>query len=131
MATLILADTSAWVDHLRGRRTSAARRLAALLDGGLATTDVVVMEVLAGARDGAHLTTLRRLLQRCELVATDVADYESASAIWRACRRGGDTPRSLLDCLVAAVAVRADLPVLHSDRDYDAIARHVPLTVDR
>jgi predicted nucleic acid-binding protein len=70
VATVILADTSAWVDHLRDRRTAAARRLAALLDGGLATTDVVVMEVLAGARDGPHLTTLRRLLQRCEHVPT-------------------------------------------------------------
>ena len=127
---MILADTSAWVDHLRARRTKAATRLEALLDGGLATTDVVVMEVLAGARDGAHLTTLRRLLQRCDLLRVTGEDYEAASAIWRTCRRGGDTPRSLLDCLVAAVALRHGVAVLHSDRDYDAIARHVGLLVD-
>lgn len=129
--TVILADTSAWVDHLRGRRTKAASRLSSLLDHGLATTDVVVMEVLAGARDGAHLLTLRRLLQRAEHLPSTPADYEAASATWRACRRGGDTPRSLLDCLVAAVALRHDIPVLHSDRDYDAIARHVGLSVER
>lgn len=131
MAIVILADTSVWVDHLRGRRTNAARRLASLLDGGLATTDVVVMEVLAGARDAAHLLTLRRLLQRCEHLPVTAGDYESASTIWRTCRRGGDTPRSLLDCLVAAVAIRNGVAVLHSDRDYDAIARHVGLAVDR
>lgn len=130
MATLILADTSAWVDHLRARRTKAARRLESLLDGGLATTDVVVMEVLAGARDGAHLDTLRRLLLGCEHLPVTSGDYESASAIWRTCRRGGDTPRSLLDCLIAAVAMRTGAAVLHSDRDYDAIARHVHLAVD-
>lgn len=130
-ATVILADTSVWVDHLRGRRTKAAGRLASLLDEGLATTDVVVMEVLAGARDGAHLSTLRRLLQRCENLAVVPADYEAAAAIWRTCRRGGDTPRSLVDCLVAAVAMRRGVAVLHSDRDYDAMARHVDLVIDR
>lgn len=128
---MILADTSAWVDHLRGRRTRAARRVDELLDGGLATTDVVLMEVLAGARDGAHLSTLRRLLQRCDHVPVQGDDYETAAAVWRACRRGGDTPRSLVDCLVAAVAMRTELPVLHAGRDYDAIARHVDLAVDR
>ena len=103
--------------------------MVSLLDGGLATTDVVVMEVLAGARDGAHLTTLRRLLQRCELLPVTAGDYEAASTIWRTCRRGGETPRSPLDCLVAAVAMRAGVAVLHRDRDYDAIARHVGLAV--
>jgi predicted nucleic acid-binding protein len=126
---VILADTSAWVDHLRGRRTAVARRLDASLDGGIATTDVVVMEILAGARDPSHLTTLRRLLQRCDLLPVTAEDYESASAIWRACRRAGDTPRSLLDCLVAAVAMRHGVAVLHSDRDYDMIARHVGLAL--
>ena len=130
-ATVILADTSAWVDHLRGRRTRAARRLESLLDGDLATTDVVVMEVLAGARDGAHQRTLQRLLARCAHLSVAPGDYESAAAIWRTCRRGGDTPRSLLDCLVAAVALRSGAAVLHSDRDYDAIARHVGLALDR
>jgi predicted nucleic acid-binding protein len=126
---MILIDTSAWVDHLRGRRTRAAARVAELLDGAAATTDVVVMEVLAGARDAAHLSTLRRLLQRCELVPVTAVDYESAAAVWRTCRRGGETPRSLVDCLIAAVAVRAGASVLHSDRDYDAIARHTDLTL--
>ena len=128
---MILADTSAWVDHLRGRRTKAAGRLASLLDEGLATTDVVVMEVLAGARDGAHLVTLRRLLQRSAHLPVASGDYEAASAIWRTCRRGGETPRSMLDCLVAAVAIRTGVAVLHSDRDYDAIARHVDLRIER
>jgi predicted nucleic acid-binding protein len=131
VATVILADTSAWVDHLRARRTRAARRLESLLGEGLATTDVVVMEVLAGARDSAHRLTLERLLLRCEQLPVASGDYETAAAIWRTCRRGGETPRSLLDCLIAAVAVRNGAPVLHRDRDYDAIARHVDLAVDR
>ncbi len=34
-----------------------------------------------------------------------------------------------MDCLVAAIAIRADVPVLHADRDFDTLARHTDLSV--
>jgi predicted nucleic acid-binding protein len=39
----------------------------------------------------------------------------------------GVTIRSSVDCLIAACAIRNGLPILHSDRDFDAIARFTPL----
>jgi predicted nucleic acid-binding protein len=33
----------------------------------------------------------------------------------------------MLDCLVAAVAIRHNIPVLHRDRDFDVLARHTEL----
>ncbi len=42
--------------------------------------------------------------------------------MYRACRRQGVTVRSSVDCLIAAVAIRRDIPVLHLDRDFGAIA---------
>jgi predicted nucleic acid-binding protein len=32
-------------------------------------------------------------------------------------------------CLIAAVAIRNDVPVLHHDADFDVLARHTPLRV--
>ena len=128
---MVLVDTSAWVEFLRDTGSRAARRVDRLLAGDVATTDVVVMEVLAGARDDGHLDRLRRLLLRCVHLPTEAGDYEDAAAIWRVCRRAGDTPRSLTDCLIAAVALRETAPVCHADRDFDVIARHVPLRLDR
>ena len=43
---------------------------------------------------------------------------------------GRETVRVLMDCLIGALAIRADLPVLHADADFDALARHTPLRVD-
>jgi hypothetical protein len=128
---LILADTSAWIEFLRRTGSDLNVRLRGLLErADLATTDAVLMEVLAGALDNDHRDRLRRLLGRCEFVATEgPADYEVAADIYRRCRRAGQTPRSLTDCLIAAVAVRAGLPLLHADSDFDAIARHTPLAV--
>lgn len=126
---MTLADTSAWVEFLRGtgsRANRAVRRL--LAEDALATTDVVLMEVLAGARDQAHRNDLRGLLARCELIPVEgPGDYESAADAYLACRRAGTTPRSLTDCLIAAVAIRSGVPLLHADADFARIARHLPL----
>jgi predicted nucleic acid-binding protein len=39
--------------------------------------------------------------------------------------------RKLIGCLIAAVALHAEVPLLHADADFDALARHTVLRVDR
>lgn len=56
-----------------------------------------------------------------------LADYEAAAAIYRRCRERGETVRAMTDCLVAGVAIRAELPLLHADVDFEIIARHTAL----
>lgn len=127
---MTLVDTSAWVEFLRATQSDAHRHVRRLLqsDSPLHTTDVVVMEVLAGGRDEAHISQLRRLLARCEFVATGgLRDFEEAAAVYRRCRRAGETVRALTDCLVASVAIRSGVDVLQADRDFDVIARHTDL----
>jgi predicted nucleic acid-binding protein len=129
---VILVDTSAWIEYLRATGSRVHRRMRALLesDERLASTDVVVMEVLAGARDDSQLQRLRRLLFGCEfLPLAGLSDYEDAAALYRQCRRTGKTPRSLTDCLIAVVAIRTGAELLHADRDFDTIARHAPLRI--
>ena len=127
---MILIDTSAWIEFLRDTGSPVCRRVDELLAGDIATCDPVRMEVLAGARSDAHLRDLRGLLARGRLVPTLPGDYEDAATLYRACRRSGDTVRRLIDCLIAAVAIRADMPVLHADTDFDVLARHTPLRLD-
>jgi predicted nucleic acid-binding protein len=129
---VILADTSAWVEYLRATGSPVDRRLDQLIseDAGVVTTDIVVMELLAGASKDEELTELRRMLLRFEHLPVDALDdFETAADLYRRCRRGGETVRTLLDCLVAAVALRTGAAVLHRDRDFDVIARHVRLQV--
>ncbi len=100
-----------------------------LLAREIAICDAVRMEVLAGARDESHLISLRRLLARATMIPTQATDYEDAAALYRRCRRQGETVRKLIDCLIAAVAIRADIPILHSDADFEALARHTELRI--
>lgn len=128
---MILADTSAWIEFLRATGTDVDLRLDRLVSGqvdDVVTTEVVVMELLAGERDEHDVDRIRRLLYRYELVPLEgVSDFEEAARIYRTCRRAGETVRTRFDCLIAAVAIRVDAEVLHHDRDFDAIARHTPL----
>lgn len=126
---MILVDTSAWIEFLRDTGSRVCVRVDALLDQDIATCDPVRMEVLAGARDERHLGDLRRLLARAVLLPTGSTDYEEGAALYRRCRRRGSTVRRLNDCLIAAVAVRSRVPVLHADADFDVLARHTALDV--
>ena len=124
---MILVDTSAWIEFLRDTGSPACLLVDELLAGEIAICDAVRMEVLAGARDESHLLSLRRLLARAVAIPTLSTDYEDAAALYRRCRREGETGRKLIDCLIASVAIRVGAPVLHSDADFDVLARHTDL----
>lgn len=119
---MILIDTSAWVEFLRDTESPVCERVDALLGARIATCDAVRMEVLAGARDQEHLQQLRRLLARATLLPTESIDFDTAALVYRNCRSQGKTVRKLIDCLIAAVAMRAHVSVLHMDEDFTAIA---------
>ena len=131
---MILVDTSAWIELLRATghpahltlRHHLARRSA------LATTEPIIMELLAGTRTGVERSRLRaRLIALPRLTVRGLADFESAAELYRLCRSRGATVRKLMDCLIAAVAIREKATVLHNDRDYEVLARHTRLRTER
>lgn len=124
---MILVDSSAWIEFQRATGSSADLRLTQAIenDEPLAIVGLIVLEVLAGARDESQAELLHRLLSRCRLLTVqEPSDYEAAAALYRACRRAGSTIRRLPDCLIAAIALREGVPLLHQDADFDAIAKH-------
>lgn len=101
-----------------------------LLAGEPAICDMVRMEVLTGGRDEHHVQQLRRLLARASNISLEPVDYEAAAALYRACRRQGATVRKLVDCLIAPAAIRADIPLLHPDADFDVLAQRSRLRIE-
>ena len=126
----MIVDSSAWIDYLNASESEADHRLTNAIREGvrIVTPDPVVMEVLAGARSERHASQLLRTMFTHDvepLTAHD--DAEHAARLFRQCRTQGATIRSIVDCLVAAVAIRLDEPVLAADRDFATIATHSPL----
>jgi predicted nucleic acid-binding protein len=128
---VILVDTSAWVEFLRGTGSPVCDAVDRLLARELAICDAISMELFAGARDERQLLQLRGLLARTTTLPTTPTDYESAATMYRSCRVRGETVRRLIDCLIGAVAVSADVEVLHADADFETLARHTDLRIHR
>ncbi len=127
---MILVDSSAWVEFDRATGSTVDLALTELIASGgpIAVTEPIVMEVCAGARSEARERDLRRMLNRFHLARFDAAsDFAAAVTIYRSCRRAGITPRGLVDCLIAAVALRGDHEMLAYDRDLAHVGRVVEL----
>ncbi len=130
---MILADTSAWVEFDRATGSPVDLRLTKLIADGsaLAVTEPVIMEVLAGAKDGLREEQLRRMLLGFELLSFDAAvDFEGSARIYRKCRASGVTPRGLIDCMITAVAWRHGATLLAADNDLFRVAGVIGVKMD-
>lgn len=126
----MIVDTSVWIDYLTTTDSTASRWVADRIadETSLIVPEVVLMELLIGSTDEQSAAIRRRFIQRFGIEPlAPVRDAEDAAAIHRRCRRGGDTVRSLIDCQIAAMALRLDFLVAHRDRDFEVIRTHCGL----
>ncbi len=130
---MILLDTSAWIEYDRATGSEVHLRVRELVrsQAEIASTEPILMELLAGARSDASANAIREIHASFGWIAADAStDFEGAASIYRACRSAGVTPRGLVDCLIAAIALRSGASVLAHDRDFDRISAVVPLRLD-
>lgn len=129
---MIAVDTSVWVDFFADRDTWQVHRLAQDIEDDLpiAVPSLVLTEVLQGIRDDRGYDRAARDLLRFEpLDLVGAADHLAAAQLFRRAHRRGVTVRTTIDCLIATVCIREEVPLLHRDRDYDNLARVSDLLV--
>jgi hypothetical protein len=121
MPPRFLADQSALA---RLRHPVVDRRLTPLLlAGDVARCAIIDLEILYSAR--THTDFVEILAERSALpsVAVLQEDFERAIEVMGLlARQGKHRAASIPDLLIAAVAERAKLAILHYDRDFDLIA---------
>lgn len=121
-----LADTSAWIWSRRREQPQLREAFdTALVDGQLATCDMVRLELLYSARNAHEFAEIRDELTA--LVDCPIGQEQWQRALWvyeRLSAQGGAHPRSVKhpDLLIAAAAEGAGIAVVHYDEDYDRIA---------
>jgi hypothetical protein len=126
----VIVDSSVWIDALARRPTPAAARFGDAVAGGESVhlLPCILQEVLQGANSAERWAALAGILVKVPvLVVPDPVDIaRQAARLYARCRWSGLTPRSPFDCLIAASCIEFDEMLLHSDRDFDAIARIEP-----
>lgn len=122
---VILVDSSVWIDLLREVQTPQTLALRELLPRReAALTAVIYQEILQGAATPERFTKLKRYFRTLPFLnpAHPIETWEAAAELYMRCRQQGYTPRSPHDCLVARIAIEHRTPLLHDDRDFEAIA---------
>ena len=127
----VLIDTSAWIWALRPDGVAAIRNRVSevLAERRGATTPLVLLELLGGARDeksyGELLEELSALQQFSINEAVWTRSYRSAFDLKR---HGVTVPAT--DVLIATVAQENRVTLLHADHHFDLMAAKTDLVVE-
>jgi predicted nucleic acid-binding protein len=131
-----------WIDHLRGvrtRETGIFDRLLASLDPevrpsdeapppDLLMGDLILCEVLRGIPDAREHAAVKEALMSFEVVTIGGVELAlEAADCYRALLRRGVTVRKTIDLMIGTYCIVRDCVLLHSDRNFDPMTRHLGL----
>lgn len=128
---MILVDSSVWIAQLKGRPTPATVKLeAAAAREPLLIGDLILLEVLQGARNEAHAARIERALRRYAIVPLLGADLACRAARnYRRLRELGITIRKTADIIIGTFCIEHRHALLHDDRDFAPMEKHLGLQV--
>jgi predicted nucleic acid-binding protein len=130
---MIVADTSVWIDYVRGidaRHTDLLDH--ELIHNRVITGDLIITEFLQGFREDKDFRQARSIMEGLEyydFLGKDLA--LKAAQNFRLLRKKGITIRKTIDVCIASFCIDYRFPLLHNDRDFDAMEKHLGLMVLR
>ena len=123
-----LVDTSVLVSAMRDASGATAFRLFSTVgSGSIVLARPVELELLAGAIDETEWATINAYVAGRPMLEVKPDDWARAARMFFDMWRQGLTVRKLLDCCIARLAIDHGLSLVHSDRDFELIARVHPL----
>ena len=128
---MIVVDSSVWIDYYNGRTTPQTQKLTTLLgETELLVGDIILCEVLRGARSDAHARALGKELAEFDCVAMlDPRLAVIAAANYRKLRGLGVAVRKTVDLVIGTFCLEHKHELLHADRDFDVMETHLGLRV--
>ena len=130
---MIVVDSSVWIANLRGIDNAAAFRLRVLTDSAddqLLIGDLILLEVLQGARNDAHAVRIERELRQYPVARMlDEEIAVRAARNYRRLRARGITVRKTIDMITGTFCIERGHRLLHDDRDFDPMTEYLGLDV--
>lgn len=126
---MILIDSSVWIDFFNGKPTPQTLKLQSLMGHEpLLVGDLILCEVLQGARNETDAEKLENALRKFEIVSLLNADLAIASAThYRALRAEGVTVRKTIDLIIGTFCIVHEHTLLHADRDFEPMETYLGL----
>ena len=130
---MIVVDSSVWITHLRGQHTEARAKLQAIMgnnDGQILVGDLILQEVLQGARDEATATRIEQNLCTYQIATMcDATIAVQGARNYRLLRERGITVRKTIDMIIGTFCIAGGHGLLHDDRDFEPMAAWLGLRV--
>lgn len=130
---MIVVDSSVWIANLRGIDNVAVFKLRALTDDDIDQVlvgDLIMLEVLQGARNDAHAARIEGELRQYPIARMmDDEIAVRAATNYRRLRVEGITIRKTIDTVSGTFCIARGHRLLHDDRDFDSMALHLGLQV--
>jgi predicted nucleic acid-binding protein len=128
---MIVVDSSVWIAALRGEVGAGVHKLASLVaraPDDILVGDLVLLELLQGARNENHARTLEkrmRLFAMAPMLDRDLAVLAARNV--RTLRARGVTLRKTADLIIATFCIERGHDLLHQDRDFAPAERFLGL----
>jgi predicted nucleic acid-binding protein len=130
---MIVADTSAWIDYVRGINGPHTNLLDyELVHNRIITGDLIITEFLQGFRSEKDYQAAKEIMESLEyhdFVGKEIA-LQSAQN-FRILQRSGITVRKTIDVMIATFCIENGFELLHNDRDFDPMEELLGLKVRR
>jgi predicted nucleic acid-binding protein len=128
---MVLIDTTVWIDFFAGRRLPHVTALERLIKGkeDICICGIILTEVLQGIREDNEFRKTKELFNTMIFLPMPYSVFLDAAEMHSTLRRKGITIRNSIDCMIASVAIENDIILLHNDRDFIPIEKHLALKV--
>ena len=126
MPAKLLVDTSAWIVSFRksGHEQLKKTLVAALDSLPVATTNIVILELLQGCRNRNEYDAMHARLKVLETILINDAVWFLAYTTGYELRRKGITVPTL-DIIIASAAKIHNCSLLHHDKHFRILAKHL------
>ena len=126
-----MIDSSVWIDYFNGRDTRATDLLDKMLGvQPIATGDLIVTEVLQGFKHTKDFKQAKLLFSTLHFYSLGGWEIALKSAEnYRMLRKKGITVRKTIDVFIATFCIENNIPLLHSDKDFESLEEHLGLKV--
>lgn len=130
---MILVDTSVWIDFLEGGDHWTKERLKDKINERetIVYFELILLEIIQGVRERKDRERIEAQFNTLVCLNLKRSSVMLAAEMYQELQRKGIRIQSIIDCLIAAMAIETGATIMHKDRDFDRIEQYYPIIVEK
>ena len=130
MKDRILIDTSAWIESFKktGNKSLQQLIIKTLDSSQVATTNIIILELLQGCRDKKEYAEMKMRLESLELLPTNGKVWDTAYNAGYNLKKNGITIPTI-DLIIASIAKAYDYTLIHHDKHFRLATKYLDIPI--